>query len=301
MIAPPQRARSAAATLLLALALALAASPAEVAAVPAAAAAASSASFHSAARAVDPGGELAVTGYRLEGDAADSTLQLERFEVWAPGARVWLQAAATAPPQQVAPPATRYFRGSIAGQPGSSAMLAVRPDGGVSGSAQRGNASWVLGKPGAPRGASAAAAAAAAAAPLRSRRAVAGTQDKPPFRCQDKVAPQLVRAQPQGPQRQLLQVRGWWWVGSWVGRAVVGTCSSHRTHRHPARPATAPTQAHTPTHAPTHPPTTHPHTAVHIGPAAAGQAGCGDRCRVLRALQRGPGGGRRLCGGPRWM
>lgn len=147
-------------------------------------AAAAAPSFASAALAVDPGGNLTVIGYRLQGDAADSTLRLRRMEVWAPGAQIWLQAATTAPPQQVAPPPSLYFRGSIAGQPGSAVIMSVSADGGVSGYAFRGNDSWALGKPGAPRGASAAAAAAAAAAPLSS--VIVQPEDVqalPPFKC----------------------------------------------------------------------------------------------------------------------
>ena len=227
------------AALALALALALAAAPAGVAAVPAAAAAASAAGFHAAARAVDPGGALTVTDYRLEGDAAASTLQLERVEVWAPGARVWLQAAPDAPPQQVAAPATRYFRGSIAGQAGSAAFMAVSADGGVSGYAFRGNASWALGKAGAPSGASAAAAAAAAAAPLRSRRAAGGPRDRPMFRCEEAVAPPGLQgpAAAAAPQRQLLQVREMGWLGRLHGARGLPPAHPHSLAQQPAASA----------------------------------------------------------------
>ena len=77
--------RQAAAALLLAL-LALAAAPSPAHAAAAAAASASAASFAATARTVDVGGQLTVTGYRLQGDAAESTLQLQRREIWAPGA-----------------------------------------------------------------------------------------------------------------------------------------------------------------------------------------------------------------------
>ena len=173
-----------AAALLLVAALALVAAPGGARAASAVIAAAAAPSFAAAAQAVQPGGNLTVTDYRLEGDAAASTLQLRRLEVWAPGARVWLQAAADAPPQQVAAPATRVFRGSIAGHPESAVIMAVSADGGVSGHAFRGNASWALGKAGAPSGASPAAAAAAAAAPLASVMVQPkDVQALPPFAC----------------------------------------------------------------------------------------------------------------------
>ena len=197
-----QRRRSSAAALLL-VALALATAPA--AAAPAAAATASSANFAAAARSVDPGGQLTVNGYVLEGDTQASTMVLERFEVWAPRCKVWVQAAANAPPRQVPCPTTRYFKGVIAGRPGSSVVLSVRPNGAVTGTADRGNSSWALGKD-VPKGAGAAAAAAAAAAPLRSRRVVAGAQTKPPFQCGTVRVPNPAQPQP-GPARKLLQVR----------------------------------------------------------------------------------------------
>lgn len=162
----------------------LAASPAAVSAAAAAAAAASSASFAAAAQTVDPGGSLTVSSYRLQGDAQDSTLQLKRFEVWKPGAKVVLQAAINAPPLERAPPATRFFRGIIAGFPSSAVILTVQPDGGVSGMAYRGNASWALGKEGVPAGASAAVAATAAAAPLDSQKVrPEDVKALPPFSC----------------------------------------------------------------------------------------------------------------------
>ena len=79
-----------------------------------------------------PGLTVKVDGL-VNGDTTASTLELERFEVWAPGAKVWIQAAADAPPQERPPPATRYFRGRIAGAPNSRVLLSVRANGAVNG------------------------------------------------------------------------------------------------------------------------------------------------------------------------
>ena len=98
-----------------------------------------------------------------------------------PGAKVWLQAAVDAPPLAVPPPATYYYAGTLKGEPASAVLLAVGADGGVSGVAHRSNATFVLGKAGVPRGASAAAAAAAAAAPMASIKA--NTSKAPAFSC----------------------------------------------------------------------------------------------------------------------
>lgn len=78
--------RTALAALLLAL-LALAAA-ARAAAPTAAAASAATASFAASARGVRRGGKLRVTNYKLEGDVTASTLELTRFEVFAPDATV---------------------------------------------------------------------------------------------------------------------------------------------------------------------------------------------------------------------
>lgn len=228
---PPHFRRHVGSALLLAL-LSLAAAPAPARAAAAAAASASSASFAATARTVDVGGALLVTGYRLEGDAADTTLVLERRDIWAPGAcamlvggwtverwpcmlhaaqaggarpsapcnpspapplaacplplrppgaQIWVQAAADAPPLLVPPPATFYYAGTIKGDPASAVLLAVTADGGVNGVAHRSNDTFVIGKAGVPKGASAAAAAAAAAAPMASLRV--NTASAPVHKC----------------------------------------------------------------------------------------------------------------------
>ncbi|KAL4439963.1 hypothetical protein ABPG75_002964 [Micractinium tetrahymenae] len=97
-------------------------------AVPPQAVPASSAAFGAAARGVPRGGRLRVTGYRLEGDMEDVDLELQRVEVWSDGARVELRGAPGEPPIVRGPPSTVYLRGSVAGEPGSVAMLSARPD-----------------------------------------------------------------------------------------------------------------------------------------------------------------------------
>lgn len=137
--------------LILAL-LAVAAAAAAPATVQAAAAAqqasvsatAQVAAVAAAARSVAPGGALTVSDYKLAGDALPSTLLLQRFEMWQPGSTVHVS---TADGQQLrlAPPDARFFRGRIAGAPGSAVMLSVRASGAVSGMAWRANDSWALG------------------------------------------------------------------------------------------------------------------------------------------------------------
>ena len=78
--------RTALVALLLALLALAAAAPAP--APTAAAASAATASFAASARGVRRGGKLRVTNYKLEGDVTASTLELTRFEVFAPEATV---------------------------------------------------------------------------------------------------------------------------------------------------------------------------------------------------------------------
>ena len=277
--ARPSRQQRAAALLLAVLCLAAPSPPHAAAATMHVAGTSAAAAFAATARSVDVGGELRVSGYRLQGDAVDSTLLLQRRQVWAPGAclpgwregdgwqepggraaggrvevgagqapgwlakaswpavelwqnnrtaaagcwaqprlatgmerkgrqsgprawacqpacpqvppavrtcglawptdslshlalhppgaTVWVQAAADAPPLQAPAPTTAYYAGTIEGDPASSVLLAVSAAGGISGVARRANSTFVIGGQGAPVGA-AGAAAAAAAAPMAS-------------------------------------------------------------------------------------------------------------------------------------
>jgi hypothetical protein len=102
--------------------------------------AATDAAFERAARGLERGGRLVIDGYLLEGDTATSTLELERFEVWRADAQVYVDG------RRVAAPKTAYFRGSVAGYPGSSALVAVRENGGTMGMVFRGDEAWAIGK-----------------------------------------------------------------------------------------------------------------------------------------------------------
>ncbi|KAI7839083.1 hypothetical protein COHA_007225 [Chlorella ohadii] len=158
------------------LAALLAPLPVPVRAAPQVAAASGAPAFAAAVAAAGrAGGRLTITGYHLEGESQPDTLELESFEVWHPNAVIEVQSRPNAPPQRLPRPATRYFKGYIAGKPQSSVLLSIRANGAVAGMAVHGNVSWALGRPGGPT---------AAAAPLRSHKArAAEAAGRPPFRC----------------------------------------------------------------------------------------------------------------------
>lgn len=155
------------------------------------------------------GGSLQVAGFKLDGETQPATLDLQRINVWSRGARIVVHGAPGTKPLTRAPPGTRLFRGSLAGTPGALAMLAVRPDGAITGSVIRGNRTWVLGRVG-PTGAPQAAAAGAPGG-LVSKRGRLGERPHQPFeRGADSPALQaLMRswgAVPEGASnRKLLQ------------------------------------------------------------------------------------------------
>jgi len=141
--------------------------PALVAALPAAGA-------REAARAVPPGGALwldgisdVVTGERLD-------LELTRFEVLAPEARVVVHDDGGA--RNLPPPVTLFFRGRIAGEPGSRAVLALHETGDFRGLALASGELRLLGH-GSPE--------AAATGRLEARRVEAiELATRRPFRCE---------------------------------------------------------------------------------------------------------------------
>ena len=107
--------------------------------------------------------------------------------------QIVVQSSRSRPAVRIPRPTTAFFKGSIAGAPGSSVLMAVQPNGAVHGVAHRGNASFVLARSPRPTAAAAgptAAAAAMAAAPLSSRRTTS-TQTKalPKFKCGVNHAP----------------------------------------------------------------------------------------------------------------
>ncbi len=120
-----------------------------VAAAPAAAVshatvhAGSAADFAAAAHSLDAGGRLTVTGYRLEGQEGEATLQLKHHQVWAPDAKVVVHTAEGT--TEAPPPTARIFRGTIDGAPDSSVLLSVHEDGRMTGMAMHSGASWALG------------------------------------------------------------------------------------------------------------------------------------------------------------
>ena len=100
---------------------------------------------------------------------------LTRFAVWKPDAQIFFHRGGAQLPMVSSPPDTRFFKGTIAGAPGSWVVLTVQPNGQAAGTAFRGASLWAVGR-GAASAAGPAAAAApggAAAAPLASRKATA--------------------------------------------------------------------------------------------------------------------------------
>jgi hypothetical protein len=60
------------------------------------------------------------------------TLELERFDVWAPGAEIVVQSG-DGSTSRIQPPAMNYFRGTVGGDPATMVFVAARPDGAVDG------------------------------------------------------------------------------------------------------------------------------------------------------------------------
>lgn len=102
---------------------------------------ASAATASAAAMSTAAGAQLNIN-LQLEGDSAASSLQLQRRDVWRSGAQIVVHGNAGETRQ--APPPTRWFVGSLAGAPGSAALLGVHPDGRMTGTVSRGRTSWAL-------------------------------------------------------------------------------------------------------------------------------------------------------------
>jgi hypothetical protein len=93
---------------------------------------------------VPAGGRLFVSGVELAPGAPPEALELERFEVFTPDAVVLVHGAEG----EQRHPVTRgqaWFRGRVAGEPASLAVLSVRPSGEVRGVVQREGGMWILG------------------------------------------------------------------------------------------------------------------------------------------------------------
>ena len=122
------------------------------------------------ARGLPAGGKLRVDGLRIDGIA--SSLDLERFEVWAADAEVLVDGARHAAPQ------TAYFRGTVEGDPESVVFLAVRPGDGVAGLIARGGAYHGIGR-------------VRRSGALRTRKVDLSHVDGVPFGCETDSLPRL--------------------------------------------------------------------------------------------------------------
>lgn len=81
------------------------------------------------ARGVAPGKRLELREVPLVSAQPPATLELTRFQVFKRTARIHVDDGAQV--KLVEPPATAYFRGTVAGEPGSWAVVSVRADGSV--------------------------------------------------------------------------------------------------------------------------------------------------------------------------
>jgi hypothetical protein len=99
--------------------------------------------FVETARGVASGQGLAIDGLRFPDLAAPAALELVRFEVFAPDARIVLHGTNDA--TEARPPDNRYFRGRAESLPGSYAYLSLRASGEVRGIVTAGGRYWILG------------------------------------------------------------------------------------------------------------------------------------------------------------
>lgn len=101
-----------------------------------------------AARALPPAGELRVTAvpWAHDGVSRSLGLRLDRFEVFAPGARVVLHTEAGE--RYLPVPANVYLRGEVQGEPGSRVVLSVLASGEIRGLATALGRTWLLGADG---------------------------------------------------------------------------------------------------------------------------------------------------------
>lgn len=130
----PSRIPRAALPLALALALSLPVSAQQTVAL-----AASRPDLPAMARAVPMGGLLRLEGLALDGASEPARVDLERFRVFSPEARVVLDDSSVA-----AAPTTAYFRGFVDGDPHSSVVLSVPGTGPVHGLVVRDGLLWWL-------------------------------------------------------------------------------------------------------------------------------------------------------------
>lgn len=87
--------------------------------------------LHDAARGLAVGGLLRIDGLRLEEDRPPEGVELERFSVFAPEARIVVRSTDTA--EETSPPDTAYFRGRLTADPSSLAIVSVTAAGALRG------------------------------------------------------------------------------------------------------------------------------------------------------------------------
>jgi hypothetical protein len=90
-------------------------------------------------RRVPLAGDLRLTGLQLAGLPGTSDLDLERFRVFTPDARIVIDGT-----RERAVPDNLYFKGRITGDPGSRVLLTLRQTGELRGVVLRGGELWVL-------------------------------------------------------------------------------------------------------------------------------------------------------------
>src|SRR5258708_9295709 len=67
----------------------------------------------------------------LDGDPM--SLELVPFEVWAPNATIVVHEADGKTTHTLAPPATKFYKGGVVGEPGSTVAVSVEPNGHIEG------------------------------------------------------------------------------------------------------------------------------------------------------------------------
>jgi len=94
------------------------------------------------ARRLPVGSSLTLIGLPLDAALPKAALELERFEVFARDAKVVIHREKG---EEILPaPANAYFRGRVAGDPDSTAILTVRAQGGVRGLAAQSGRMWAM-------------------------------------------------------------------------------------------------------------------------------------------------------------
>ena len=90
-----------------------------------------------------PGEKLILGGVPVV-DGNPTTLELERFEVWAPQPQILVYEADGKTTHTLPRPATRYYKGHIAGDPDSVITIAVEPNGKIDGSIIQGERMFTI-------------------------------------------------------------------------------------------------------------------------------------------------------------